>query len=246
MLAVLGWSSWLSIPRGEDPTFPVPIFSVLAVYPGATPSDIEQLVVEPIEERLGELDEVLEIKTRIENEFAVVVIEFETNVDANKKKDEVLREINALRADLPADLHSLKVTDGAATNVNIVQVALVSESAPYHVLQEQAEKLEDRFETVDGVKSAATWGYPQREVRVSLDLGRLAQLNIPVARVLGAIGSEDVNIPGGGIEVGNRKLNLNGSGNYTDIEDVRNTVVGGAANAVVRLRDVAQVDRKST
>ena len=241
MLAALGWSSWLAIPRGEDPTFPVPIYSILTVYPGATPADIEQLVVEPIEERVGELDDVKEIKTKVENEFAVVTVEFETHVDAARKKDEVLREINSLRPSLPSGIHSLNVVDGSASNVNILQLALVSDIAPYHVLQDMAEKLEDRIETIDGVKAADTWGFPEREVRVSLDLGRLAQMNMPVSRVLGAIGSEDVNIPGGGIEIGNRKLNLKGSGNYTDIEDIRNTVIGGGAGAIVRLRDVADV-----
>lgn len=242
MLAALGWSSWQSIPRAEDPTFPTPIFPIVAVYPGATPADIEQLVVDPIEERLGELDDVKEIRTRIENEFAMVVVEFEIETDAARKKDEVMREINALRPELPQDLYSLDVTTGDATNVNIIQMALVSATAPYHQLQDLAERLEDRIETVTGVKTAETWGYPKREVRVSLDLGKLAQLNLPASRVLQAIGSEDVNIPGGAVESGNRRLNLKGSGNYTDIEDVRNTVIGGAAGDIVRLRDVAGVE----
>jgi multidrug efflux pump subunit AcrB len=242
MLALLGVNSWLTIPRAEDPTFPAPVYSVIAVYPGAPPSDIEQLVVEPIEEKLNELDDLKEMRTKVENEFASITVEFDISVDAKKKKDEVLREINALRPDLPTDLYSLTVQDGDATNVNIVQIALVSETAPYHTLQELAEKLEDRLELVAGVKRAETWGYPDREVRVSVDISRLAQLNLPVSRVLAAIGSEDANIPGGSVEIGQRKLNLKGSGNYTEIDDIRNTVIGGAAGDIVRLRDVASVE----
>lgn len=242
MLAAMGLSAWSSIPRGEDPTFPIPVYSIIAIYPGATPADIEQLVVDPIEERIGELDDIKEIRTKIENEFAMVVAEFETHVDADKKKDEVLRELNVLRPALPQELYALDVFDGGAENVNIVQLALVSESAPYHVLQDLAETLEDRVEAMPGVKSAETWGYPEREVRVSLDIARLAQLGVPVSRILQAIGSEDVNIPGGAVEIGNRRLNLKGTGNYTNIEDIRNTVVAGAAGEIVRLRDVADVN----
>ena len=242
MLAAVGLSSWAAIPRGEDPTFPIPVYSVVAIYPGATPADIEQLVVDPIEERLGELDDIKEIRTKIENEFAMIIAEFETHVDAERKKDAVLRELNALRPSLPRELYSLDVFDGGAENVNIVQLALVSPSAPYHVLQELAETLEDRIEATAGVKGAETWGYPQREVRVALDIARLAQYGIAVTRIMQAIGSEDVNIPGGAIEIGDRRLNLKGSGNYTDIEDIRNTVVGGAAGEIIRLRDVAEVN----
>ncbi|HEY0305242.1 MAG TPA: efflux RND transporter permease subunit, partial [Longimicrobiales bacterium] len=110
------------------------------------------------------------------------------------------------------------------------------------VLQDLAEELEDRIEATPGVKGAETWGYPEREVRVSLDIARLAQLGVPVTRIMQAIGSEDVNIPGGAVEIGNRRLNLKGTGNYTNIEDIRNTVVGGAGGEIVRLRDVADVN----
>src|SRR5687768_13685938 len=159
MLAAIGMSSWFAIPRGEDPTFPIPVYSIVAIYPGATPADIEQLVVDPIEEKIGELENIKEIRTNIENEFAMIVAEFEADVDPLRKKDEVLREINALRPTLPAEMYSLDVFDGGAENVNIVQLALVSEGAPYHVLQDLAEKAEDRIEAVAGVKGAETWGY---------------------------------------------------------------------------------------
>ena len=114
MLAAVGLSSWAAIPRGEDPTFPIPVYSVVAIYPGATPADIEQLVVDPIEEQLGELDDIKEIRTKIENEFAMIIAEFETHVDAERKKDAVLRELNALRPSLPRELYSLDVFDGGA------------------------------------------------------------------------------------------------------------------------------------
>lgn len=242
MLGAIGLSSWFAIPRGEDPTFPIPVYSIVAIYPGATPADIEQLVVDPLEEKIGELEDIREIRTEIENEFVMIVAEFEAHVDAIRKKDEVLREINALRPTLPPELYSLDVFDGGAENVNIVQLALVSPSAPYHVLQDLAEKLEDRVEAVPGVKSSETWGYPRREVRVAVDIGRLAQYGIPVTRIMNAIGSEDVNIPGGAVELGNRRLNLQGSGNYTNIEDIRNTVIAGNGGEIVKLRDVADVN----
>ena len=63
-------------------------------------------------------------------------------------------------------------------------------------------------------------GTSRREVRVAVDIGRLAQYGIPVTRIMQAIGSEDVNIPGSALEVGNRRLNLQGSGNFTNIEDI--------------------------
>jgi multidrug efflux pump subunit AcrB len=241
MFAVLGITSWLSIPRGEDPTFPAPIYTVVAVYPGANPTDLEQLVVDKVEERVKALEDLKDIKSTVVDGLATTRVEFEPSVDADRKYDEVVREVNALRGDLPSDLARLSVMKFSSENVNIAQVALVSERAPWFQLQDLAERLEDRLEAVPGVRGAETWGYPSREVQVQLDLGRLSELQLPVSRVLAAIGSESANLPAGSVDVGRRRFNVKTDGTYADIEEVRNTVVGGTPGALVRLRDVAAV-----
>jgi multidrug efflux pump subunit AcrB len=241
MLVVLGITSWMSIPRGEDPTFPVPTYTVIAVYPGANPTDLEQLVVDKIEERVKEIEDVKDMKSSVRDGLAIVQVEFDPSVDADRKYDEVVREVNALRPDLPSDLAKLWVRKGGADNVNIAQVALVSERAPWYELETQAERLEERLEAVPGVRGAETWGYPSREVQVQLDLGRLSELELPVSHVLGAIGSEAANVPAGSVDIGRRRFNVKTDGTYADIEEVRNTVVGGTPGALVRLRDVASV-----
>jgi len=242
MLIALGIGSWRTIPRAEDPTFPIPVFTVVAVYPGATPNDLEQLVVDPIEERVGGLDQVKDITTFMEDGLAIVWVEFEASADAARKEDEMQREMNALRQVLPRDLYSLSLEKSGAAEVNFVQIALVSEVAPYHLMEAEGERLKERIENLPGVHRVTVSGSPKREVRVALDLHRLSELRIPVSQVLGAIGSEDANIPGGNVEIGGRKLSVRTSGNYADLEEVRNTVIGGGPGQLLHLRDVADVD----
>ena len=98
MFAALGVSSWMNIPRAEDPDFPVPIFTTVAVYPGASPEDMEQLVTEPIEKKLNELDDVKKLTSTSSDGLSVIRVEFEPETDAERKYDQVVREINALRA----------------------------------------------------------------------------------------------------------------------------------------------------
>ena len=76
---------------------------------------------------------------------------------------------------------------------------------------------------------------------MAINLPKLSQLNIPVSQVIGAIQSENANIPGGSIEIGPRKLNVKTSGNYKNIEEVKRTVVGSGRGQLVYLRDVAEV-----
>jgi multidrug efflux pump subunit AcrB len=241
MAAALGINALLTIPQAEDPTFPLPTFSVVAVYPGATPVDMEQLVVDPIERRLNELEDLKRTKTEIRDGLAVIEVEFETGVDADKKYDEVVREVNALRPVLPGELARLAIRKFDFSRVNIVQVALVSDRLPVRELAERARKLKERIERVAGVKTVERWGFPEQEVRVELDAGRLARLGIPASRVLGAIGSESANIPGGTVSAGSRAFTVKTSGSYHSVEEVAGTVVAGSGRDIVQVRDVARV-----
>ena len=240
-LLVMGAYSIVTIPRAEDPTFPIPIYPIAIVYPGATPTDIEQLVVDPIEDKVRALEGLIDVKTSIEDGLAVIQPEFDVSVDADRKYDEIVREINALRPSLPQDLARLEVIRINASDVNIAQFALVSESAPWTELDRAARRLRDDLARLPGVKASETWGYPRREVRVSLDAGRLAELRIPLGTVIQAIGGESVNIPGGSVDAGRRRFNVKTSGSYRSLDEVRETVIGGAAGATVRVGDVARV-----
>jgi multidrug efflux pump subunit AcrB len=240
MLAALGMTSLATIPRGEDPPIDFPTFTVVAVYPGANPSDLERLVVKQIEDTLHRLDDVKNITSRIRSGVARIEIEFDPNQDADKKYDDVVREVNALRPELP-DLVQLTIYKASTLDVNIVQVALVSDLAPYHLLDSLAEQLEDRLSALPGVRAAERWGAPQRQVDVALDLGRLAQFGLPVGQVLGAIGGESVDIPGGDADAGHKSFSVRSSGGYETLAQVRNTVVRGGNGRLVRVGDVAQV-----
>jgi multidrug efflux pump subunit AcrB len=241
-LVAMGVFSLRTIPRAEDPTFPIPTYVVIAVLPGANPTDLEQLVVDPVETRLRELDELKTIRTSIEDGLATVQVEFDANADADRKYEEVLRELNALRPDLPAELLRLETRRFDSGRVNIVQLALVSSTAPYAVLDREARRLKELLARRDGVREADVWAVPEREVRVAIDLGRLSQLRLPLTRVLQAIQGESANIPGGSVDAGRRKFNVKTSGSYQSLDEVRQTVVGGSGSSMIRLQDVATVD----
>jgi multidrug efflux pump subunit AcrB len=241
MLAALGVVSWRTIARAEDPSFPIPIYTVVAVLPGATPVDLERLVVKPVEDKVAELDDLKKIDARVSDGLAVIQVEFQPSVDVDRKYDEVVREVNALRPALPPELRRLDVEKTTSLNVNILQLALVSETMPYHAMDSLAEVLEERLERVPGIRKAERWAAPAREVRVLLDLGRLAELGLPPAAVVGAIQGESADIPGGALDAGSRRFNVKTSGSYESLDQVAGTVVAARGGTLVRVADVAQV-----
>lgn len=241
MLMGLGISSAMNIPRSEDPIFPIPTFAIVAILPGGNPNDVEQLIVDPLEKSLKKLEDIKRIFSMSEDQFGVVNIEFQSDVDVEQKHDAVLRQVNAIRSDLPQELLSLEVIKFSTANVNIVQCALVSETADYKTLEEKAKDLKDRIDAVSGVKDSKTLGYPDTEVRVSLDLERIAALRIPLNQIIGAIQSGNANIPGGSLDSGGRRFNLKTTGRYQSLEQIGSTVIGSAGDNIIRVQDVAEV-----
>ena len=242
LLAALGVNSFMTIPRSEDPQFPIPGFAIVAIYPGATPIDVEELVANPIEERLDTLDDIKKLQARISESVAVIQIEFDSDVDVDKREQEVRRQVEAARGVLPADLLSLEVTRFATTNVSLVQVALVSEGAPWPELERHAEDLERRLEAISGIKDAEIHGLPRREVQIILDIEKLGIQGIPLEQLMRSLASDNQTIPGGNVELMGRRMGIKTSGVFRTLDDVRRTVVGGDGTSLVRLSDVATVE----
>lgn len=241
-LAALGLHSLVTIPKAEDPTFPVATFVVAAVLPGATPTDMERLVVDPLEAKLKTLDDVKTIQTEIEDGLSVLRIEFRAGADPDKKRDEVLRETTALRPTLPAELVRLDVKQFNTAKVNIVEVALVSDHASFHDLDIHARALRRRLENRAGVGDVEIAGLPKQEVTVSLDLDRMVALRVAPAELLAAIGAESANVPAGSVEAGSRRFNVKTSGDYGSVDEVRTTIVRSASGSSIRVGDLAEVE----
>lgn len=241
----LGAFSLINMPRGEDPEFESPTFSVVAIYPGASPTDVEELVVDPIERSVSSLDDIDKIATDITDGLAVFRIDFDYDSDPDEKYQELVREINSLRSELPADLYKLDINRFSPSDVNIIQFALISENASYQQLEELADDFSEKLEKNKDLKNVESHGLPERKVQVYLDLARLSQQRIPVNRVLGALQNGTANIPGGSIHVGTRKFNVKTTGAYASLEEIGSTVVYTAGEKVVYLRDVAEIRMES-
>jgi multidrug efflux pump subunit AcrB len=129
MIMVVAVSSILTMPRAEDPDMKGVTFPVLVVHPGTSPKDMEQLVVKPLEARFYALDNIKKIETTINNSVAFFFVEFEYGQDYDNKYQELVRELNAGRSELPDNIYSMEVLKIDPTNVSVVQMALISESA---------------------------------------------------------------------------------------------------------------------
>lgn len=241
MIIVVSVTTLLTMPRAEDPEINPPQFPVVIIYPGTSPQDMEELVVRPIEKRVSELENLKKITTRIDDGIAVINIEYKYESDVDEKYQELVREINAIRSELPSDIYSIDVNKVTPTDVSLLQIALISENASDARLKWHAESLKEDLEKVKSLKKIEYWGTPEQIVRVDLKLDKISGLKIPVSFVLGSIQSEAANIPGGSIRAGTKTFNVKTSGKYRSLDEIQNTIVYNAGGNVVYLKDVADV-----
>ncbi|WP_343704720.1 efflux RND transporter permease subunit [Chitinophaga sp.] len=240
MIIALGVTTILNMPRSEDPEMHSPTYSVVVVYPGTSPKDMEELIVDPLEKEIHGLENILRIRTSISDGLAVLRVDYKYNSNVDDKYQEMVRVVNNKRRDLPDNI-DIEVRKFQPSDVNIMQVALISENAPRDRLKFYAEKLQDELEKLTPLKKVEIFGLPDQQVRAELDLEKMAQMGLPLNNVISSLQNETLSIPGGSIEAGNRSFNIKTSGNFHSMDEIRNTIVYTSNGRNVYLKDIAKV-----
>lgn len=242
LVAVVGVLTLFTMPRSEDPTNHPPQYIITVIYPGTSPKDMEEQVVKPIENKIYGLENIEKILTTVEDGVAVIQPKFKYGVDVDNKYQEISTEINALKnSELPKDIYLIKTEKVSSADVKVIQVALVSENASAKHLRDEADMLKARLEKITNLREVKYFGMPEQEIRIEMQLDKVAQMKIPLNVVVGSLQSEAADIPGGSVNLDSKVFNVKTSGKFKNVEDVANTVVYNANGKIVYLKDVANV-----
>ena len=242
MLFGLGIQSVMSIPKSEDPIVSFPGVGVFVVLPGADAEQMERVVAIPIETALNGLEDVDEIQSTSQAGLASIGVSFIYGSDPEKKYDEVVRELNVIRASLPEGITLLRANRQNPAQTNIVQMALVSETASYRRMEAYARELRDAIERADGVQQSEIWGVPPSEVRVTPDLDKLAAYRIPLTALTEALQREGADVPIGSVESSGRRFNVEATGPFDSLDEIRNVTLRSEGTSALTVGDVATVE----
>ena len=241
LLTLLGVLSFQTMPRSEDPQFDFPLVILTVSYPGTSPLDMEKLVTDPIEEEINELEDIKDIETVIMDGVTILKVEFDYGVNADEKYDDVIQAMAKIRAELPAQIYSIDIQQASPTDVNVLQVALLSDTASYRELRYQAERLEKSFTRVAGVKRASAMAFPDQQVQITVDMAVMRGLGLGLSVLQDSLRGVAANVPGGFIDAGRKRFSVKTSGDYQSLEEIRRTVLKLPDSKVVHLEDLAQI-----
>ena len=242
LLMLIGIVSYFNMPRSEDPQFDLPITIVEAIYPGASPSDIETLVVDVLEAEIAEISDIKKIESEVRNGAARISVTFLYGTDAEASFNKIKQAIATVKPDLPLGIQQLLVLKATPSSVAIMQLALWSDPVDYKAMEFYAKQLEKRLETIDSLRKADVWGYPQQIVAVDLKLDLLQHYGISVTDINRVIKGRAVNIAPGFVDANTRRFNVKASGNFQEIDVLAETVISSDENFVLRLKDIATIE----
>ncbi len=241
IIGVMGSIAYRTTPKESFPEVAVPILAINTVYPGVSPADVESQVTRIIEEDLATISDIKELTSTSVEGYSSVVAEFDTSIDLNEALQKVREKVDLAKPDLPQDAEEPSILEFNFSEVPVLQVNL---SGDYGLvrLKEIAEELQERLETLPAVLRADLRGGLEREVKVEVDLSRMNYYGVALQDVIDAIRSENVNIPGGTIDVGSTKYLVRIDGEFDDPMLIEDLVVTMKEGRPVYVRDVAKVD----
>jgi multidrug efflux pump len=239
-LAILGGFSMLAIQRESSPEVQIPIAIVSATLPGASPEDVELLLVKEIENAVANIDQVKKITSTAREGVGSVVVEFQASANLASSIQKVKDEVDRVRASLPED-----ATDPVVSEVNFadqpIVIASIVSDLPVTEFRKEAKDLAESIENVAGVSRAEVTGIREQEVSVLVQKEALIQHGLSLDDVTRAIRVNDVSAPVGSITMEGITYPLAFEGRILDTGSVAGIPLTTQNGATLRLSDVAYV-----
>ncbi|MBW7995676.1 MAG: efflux RND transporter permease subunit [Candidatus Glassbacteria bacterium] len=242
IVILIGGVAFFRLPIDLMPEITYPTLTVFSEYKNASAEEMEELITRPIEEAVGSVPGVEEVTSISSEGRTRVRVTFTWGVDidagANDIRDRLDRIVDQLPED--ADRPTLRKFDLASFPVLILGAS--SNLDPVQMRQIIEDRIKYRIERMPGVAALDIWGGLKREIHVNLYADKVKALGIPVSLILRRLRAENINMPSGTIDRGQYEVTIRTPGHFTDIDQIRNTIIVLRDGASVRLAEIASVE----
>ncbi|MCS7037941.1 MAG: efflux RND transporter permease subunit [Saprospiraceae bacterium] len=241
IITLAGILSYRSLPKEQFPDVVIPTIFVSTLYPGASPTDMEQLVTRPIEKQLKGLAGVKKISSSSVQDYSIVIVEFDTKLEVVECKNKVKDAVDKAKRDLPNDLpRDPSVAELDISEIPIMSVNLYGDLS-LDKIKTYAEKLQDRIEALPEITRVDIVGALEKEVQIEVDKYKMAAAQLTFRDIENAIASENMTISAGNVDIGGMTRSVSIRGDFQDVEQIKNIIVSSQSGARLYLKDVADV-----
>ena len=246
LVLFLGASAYLNMPRENFPEIKETKIYISSVYPGNTAEDIEKLITDPLEDRLKTVSNVVEITSTSQEDYSMVIVEFDERISVDKAKQKVKDEI-----DTQTSGEDWPTFNGAKVEPNVFELSMseeipilninISGDYPVAKLKEFGEYLQDEIENLEEIKQVDIRGAQEKEVEVAVDIYKMMAASISFYDIQNAISNGNTTISAGNFKASGQRRTIRILGEIETPEALDNFVVKNENGNIVYLKDVAEV-----
>ncbi len=240
LIILFGCMGLMNLRKTFFPEMSSKLISVQAVYPGASPLEIEQMVTLKIEENLDGITGIKRIVSKSLENTSKVTVELENNANNQFVLQDIKNAIDRISS-FPEKMESPSIF--LAENLNTAISFAINGDVSLSQLKVTSEKMEDELKALEGISKIQISGYPVEEIEISVRENDLKRFNISLNEIDYAIKNENIDITGGAIKTTseNYKIRSNNK-NYKDSE-IEEIVVKKINNRIIKIKDIANVKK---
>tara|TARA_R110002050_G_scaffold57866_6_gene130213 strand:+ start:14583 stop:18101 length:3519 start_codon:yes stop_codon:yes gene_type:complete len=249
LILFLGAGAYFNMPREDFPEIKETKIYISTLYPGNTAEDIEKLITDPIEDRLKTVSNVIEITSTSQEDYSIVIVEFDENITVEAAKQEVKDEI-----DSETSGEDWPTFNGAKVEPNVFDLSLseevpilninISGNYPTDKLKEYGEYLEDEIENLQEIKQVDIRGAQDKEVEVAVDIYKMMAAQVSFDDIINKINGENLTMSAGNLISSGQRRTIRIIGEINSPKELEDFVVKSEHNNPIYLKDIAQVTFK--
>ena len=242
IITLAGLMTYLNLPKESFPEIKIPQIIVQTFYPGTSPENMENLVTKPIEKEVKNLTGVKKVTSNSFQDFSVVIVEFNTDVEVDKAKQDVKDAVDKARTELPQALpNEPEVMDIDLSELPILYVN-ISGNYDLNRLKKYADRVQDKIEEFREIKRVDMVGALEREIQVNVDLFRMQAAGLTFDDIERAVQAENISATAGQVAMNNQKRILSVKNEFKSAGEIGNIIIRNQHGQPVYLRDIAATE----
>lgn len=242
LVLIAGGYAYWAIPKEDNPDVQFPFFSVQLIHDGISPEDAERMIIKPMERQLQTIEGLKEMTAEGFEGGATIVLEFQSDADADKALLDVREAVDLAKADLPDETEEPIVAEYSAGKSPILTIVLYGD-APERTMVRLAEDLKDKLETIPTVLEAQVGGKRDEVLEVIVDPTRIETYNVSLAELLSVVQNNNRLIAAGALDTGDGRFAVKVPGLFEEAKDVAGLPVKTSRDGVVTLGDLGEARR---
>ncbi len=244
----IGYSSYMDMPREDFPEVVETKVYISTPYPGNTAEDVERLITDPLEDRLKNVSNLVEITSTSQEDYSIITVEFDENITVENAKQKVKDEVDGEKAS-----EDWPLFNGAKVEPNIFDLNLAEQfpimninftgDYPVDKLKEYAEYLQDLIEDLPQIKEATVLGAQEKEVAVSVDIYKMMAAKVSFQDVIQTISNGNMTMSAGNLKTIGQRRTIRILGEIENPQELNDFVVK-SENGATYLKDIATITFK--